>query len=214
MSRDFTIIVFISGRGSNLGSLIRNQANYRIIEIISDQAEAPGLALGAEFDIPTKVFPATGFSTSKARYAAMKEHCASRSPSLICLAGFMRIIPADFIEAFNGRLVNIHPSLLPLHPGLNTHERALAAGDSEHGCTVHFVDTGVDTGARISQAGCAVETSDTPDSLAGKVLALEHKLYPWTVNQIAAGNIALSGGKVIYSDDARFSAASLGFKLF
>src|SRR3990167_7088832 len=150
MKREFRVTVLISGRGSNLESLIKNARNYAISTIISDREDAPGLTFGEVYKIETMVRERKRYPSLKECKEAIYKAVRESSPDLIALAGFMHVVEPSFVKAFYGQLVNIHPSLLPKFPGLHTHQHALEAGEREHGCTVHFVDEGVDTGPIIA----------------------------------------------------------------
>ena len=214
MSRSPTsAVALISGRGSNLGSLLKNANDYQIVAIISDRADAAGLAYGKEYNVPTMSYPRAGFESLKAQKQAIYQAIENLKPELILLAGFMQIVAPEFVGRMFGKIVNIHPSLLPALPGLHTHERALQSQSKTHGCTVHFVDSGVDTGPIIAQAECIVTPDDTAETLRARVLTLEHALYPWVINQIGKSNIALDGKVVTYTDDARTTARACGFLL-
>lgn len=217
MPSHYNIVVLISGRGSNLRSLIEKAENYKIIAVLSNRAEAPGLEFAAQKGIPTFAFPQKSFLSLKAAKSALLSKVKELNPDLVCLAGFMQIIEPEFVDAFPGRIINIHPALLPKYPGLDTHARALAGGEKEHGCSVHVVDYGVDTGAIIAQASCRVEKTDTADTLANRVLEREHALYSWVVKNIASKEISLPeqrDSKLIgYSVELKSEAAQLGYKL-
>jgi phosphoribosylglycinamide formyltransferase-1 len=142
---------------------------------------------------------------------AVLDAARKTSPDIVALAGFMVVLQPDFVNEFSGRLINIHPSLLPKFPGLDTHRRALAAHEAEHGTSVHFVATGVDTGALIAQGKVPVLPSDSPEILAERTLKVEHQLYPWVVSNLAKGAIALRGDSVEYSDLVRSEAEEKGF---
>ncbi|NLF25606.1 MAG: phosphoribosylglycinamide formyltransferase [Deltaproteobacteria bacterium] len=204
MKNDFKVLVLISGRGSNLKALIDQAVDFRIIAVLSDEPDAKGLKFADEAGIPKHVFHVG----KKLLKQAILEKCREISPDLIALAGFMRILQPEFVREFYGKLVNIHPSLLPDLPGLNTHKRAIQAGINKHGCTVHYVDNGVDTGPIIAQSSCAVTPDDTEESLSAKVLALEHRLYPWVVNNIARGQIKLKRDKVWFGDDVKMDVTA------
>lgn len=210
MSRDFGVVVLISGRGSNLKVLIERAEHYKILAVISDNPEAPGLAYAKEASIPIHTFSKGDFSSKDELKRAIFEKAVELDPQLVALAGFMQIIPEYFVERFYGRLINIHPSLLPKFPGLNTHRRVIEAGDTFHGCTVHFVDKGVDTGPIIAHLGCVRWTPDTEEILAERVLVLEHKLYPWVVNLIAQDLIWLEDKSTRYDTTAVLSANHKG----
>jgi phosphoribosylglycinamide formyltransferase-1 len=187
------VAVLISGRGSNLKALIAGQANwpYRIAAVVSSVADAPGLALARDAGIPTGVLEPKGFA-GRAEYdlalAALIERYA---PRLVALAGFMRILTPELVERYAGRMLNIHPSLLPRHPGLHTHRRVLEAGETEHGATVHFVTAELDGGPRVIQVRAPVLPGDDADTLAARVLAGEHRIYPLAVGWFAAGRLRL-----------------------
>jgi phosphoribosylglycinamide formyltransferase-1 len=214
MTQACRVTVLISGRGSNLKALIQHQSDYKIAHVISDRTDAGGLQWAVEAGIPTSIVSRSEFPSLAAFKAGLLAAVTATQPDLVALAGFMVVLQPEFIDAFHGRLVNIHPSLLPSFPGLHTHERALEAKVREHGCTVHFVDSGVDTGPLIAQSSVPVEDSDSPDTLAARVLGKEHALYPWIVRAIARGDIHLSGRTVMYSDSARAEAQQLGAKIF
>jgi len=207
------VAVLISGRGSNLRNVIVHQNGYQVSAILSNTSSAPGLSFGAEFGIPTYAFDRAAFGAVKLVKSAIRQKLIELNPDLILLAGYMLIVEPELIALFPGRILNIHPALLPKFPGLDTHARALAANEREHGCTVHLVAPVVDAGPIIAQARVAVEPNDTPESLAAKVLLKEHALYPWVVQAIAAGGISLASGVPEISPTARAEALKLGFSL-
>ena len=213
MSPQFAIVVLISGRGSNLRSLIENSTHYRIAAVISNRSDALGLAVAKSSGIPAISIGRERFPSLTAQKEAIFKQVVEFSPDLVALAGFMQIVPTNFVNAFLGRLINIHPALLPKFPGLDTHRRALSANEKQHGCSVHYVDTGVDTGPIIAQAGCPILPGDTEDLLAARVLQHEHCLYPWVANQIASGNITFRSGAVEISPAARLDAFARSFTL-
>lgn len=214
MTKTARVTVLISGRGSNLKALIQHQSGYKITHVVTDKRDAGGLQWAAEAGIATSVVSRSEFPSLAAFKAGVLNAVASTQPDLVALAGFMVILQPEFIEAFQGKLINIHPSLLPMFPGLHTHERALEAKATHHGCTVHFVDSGVDTGPFIAQSSVPVKKDDSPDTLAARVLVQEHILYPWIVGAISRGEIHLSGRRVVYSDTARAEASQLGATIF
>lgn len=181
--------VLISGRGSNLQALIDASAapDYpaRIVLVISNEADAQGLARAQAAGIATQVISHRGHANRAAYDALLTEALETAGVGLVCLAGFMRILSAEFVHHWRGRLINIHPSLLPAYKGLDTHARALAAGEKVHGCTVHFVEPELDDGPIIAQARVPVLEDDTPDTLAARVLVEEHRLYPQAVRDFA-----------------------------
>jgi phosphoribosylglycinamide formyltransferase-1 len=201
MSERKNAVVLISGRGSNMKSLLENQNTFQIICVLSNRPEARGLETARGLGIKTIAFERKDFAAVQQQKAAIYAAVRELRPDLIFLAGYMQIIESEFVEEFSDRLVNIHPSILPDLPGLHTHERAISEGRNEHGCSVHFVDAGVDTGPVIAQAKCNVDTHDTADSLAEKVLKLEHKIFPWAANALAAGDIWLEK-RVVHSTKA------------
>ena len=214
MGEDGKVTVLLSGKGSNLKALIQHQYGYRINHVISDKADAGGLILARDAKIPTSVVSREEYPSLSAFKEAVRKTVADTQPGLVALAGFMVIVPPAFVESFDGRLINIHPSLLPNFPGLHTHDRALQEGAQEHGCTVHFVDAGMDTGPLIAQAKVPVLKGDTSDSLAARVLVQEHALYPWVVKNVVQGGIRLEGHSVIYSETVRAEATTKNFIIF
>ena len=214
MAKDFSVVVLLSGRGSNFESLASHAQCYEITKVISNKVDALGLKRAAELGIPTASFSQKDAGSVTAQKDAIYSAALSENPDLIVLAGYMQILEPEFVRENFGKIINIHPSLLPKYPGLDTHQRAIDSGDSTHGCSVHFVDVEVDTGPIIAQAPCTIEPGDTPDSLSQKLLTYEHKLYPWCVNQIATGEITLGEErKVHYTAASRQSANENGFLL-
>lgn len=186
------VAILISGGGSNMVALCRDMAvNHpaRPVLVASNDPNAGGLAKAAAMGIATAAVDHRTFKGDRAAFeAALLAPILAARPDILCLAGFMRILTADFIRAFEGRMLNIHPSLLPAYPGLHTHERALAAGDAEAGCTVHEVTAELDAGPILGQARVPVLPTDTPDTLAARVLIMEHRLYPAVLRRFAAGD--------------------------
>jgi phosphoribosylglycinamide formyltransferase-1 len=170
-------------------------AAYSVAHVFADRADAAGLDTARGMGVPTRVLsPAK--DVDRAVYdEALAEAIAACSPSLIALAGFMRILTPRFVQRFNGRILNIHPSLLPKYPGLHTHRRAIEAGDREHGATVHFVTEELDRGPRIIQAQVAVAADDTEAALGERVLAQEHRIYPLAVSWHSAGRLRYQAGQ-------------------
>jgi phosphoribosylglycinamide formyltransferase-1 len=187
------VAVLISGRGSNMQALVEaaTAPDYpaEIIGIFSNKADAAGLAFAASRGIPTAIVSHKDFATREAFDAALDEVLRHWRTDIVCLAGFMRIFSSGFAEQWAGKMLNIHPSLLPLFRGLHTHEQALAAGATEHGCTVHLVTPGLDEGPTLAQARVPVLPGDTPESLAARILIEEHKLYPATLAAFIRGDI-------------------------
>ncbi|MEZ2129182.1 MULTISPECIES: phosphoribosylglycinamide formyltransferase [unclassified Sinorhizobium] len=195
------VVVFISGSGSNMMALVQaaRAADYpaEIVGVISDKADAGGLAKASAEGIPTFAFVRRDYSSKEAHEAAIFETLDTLSPDILCLAGYMRLLSAAFIQRYEGRILNIHPSLLPLFPGLHTHQRALDAGMRIAGCTVHFVNEGMDEGPSIGQAAVPVLAGDTSDSLAARVLTVEHQLYPQSLRLVAEGKVRMEGEKAV-----------------
>ncbi|GGD85869.1 phosphoribosylglycinamide formyltransferase [Aureimonas endophytica] len=185
------VAVLISGRGSNMMALVEaaRQPDFpgEIVAVLADKPEAAGLAFAAEAGIEGRAFPRRDYGSKAEHEAAFVAAIEAARADIVCLAGFMRLLSADFVERYRGRLINIHPSLLPKFPGLDTHGRAIAAGESEHGCTVHFVTAEMDAGPAIAQARVPVLPGDTPDSLAARVLKEEHRLYPQALATVLRG---------------------------
>jgi formyltetrahydrofolate-dependent phosphoribosylglycinamide formyltransferase len=187
------VAILISGRGSNMEALIRaaEAPDYpaEIVGVLSNKAEAGGLAFARAKGIATAVHSHRDFATREAFDAALDAVLRAWRTDIVCLAGFMRVLTPGFVAGWEGRMLNIHPSLLPAFQGLHTHERALAAGVAEHGCTVHFVTAGLDDGPPILTARVPVLASDTPESLAARVLVEEHRIYPEALAMVARGEV-------------------------
>lgn len=195
------VVVFISGGGSNMLALVAaaKAADFpaKIVGVISDKADAGGLAKAADEGIPAFAFVRKDYASKEAHEAAIFEALDTLSPDILCLAGYMRLLSATFIQRYEGRMINIHPSLLPLFPGLHTHQRAIDAGMRIAGCTVHFVTEGMDEGPVIGQAAVPVLSGDTADTLAGRVLTVEHQLYPQALRLFAEGKVRMEDGKAV-----------------
>lgn len=191
-------VILISGSGSNLQAFIDrlhpDQAN--IVAVISNRADAFGLQRAARAGIPTAVLDHRNFPDRASYDQALAELIDSYTPALVVLAGFMRILTPDFVTHYHGRLLNIHPSLLPRYTGLHTHQRALEAGDREHGATVHFVTEELDGGPAIIQSHVPVLTDDTVETLAERVRQTEHRLYPLAAMLCISGRVQLVDGQV------------------
>jgi phosphoribosylglycinamide formyltransferase 1 len=189
------VAILISGRGSNMTALVEaaRVPDYpaEIVGVLSNRADATGLQYAWLAGIPTAVQPHRDYPTKAAFEAAIDGILADWRADIVCLAGFMRLLSPEFCTRWARRLINIHPSLLPKHKGLHTHDAALAAGDAEHGCTVHFVTPGMDEGPIIAQSRVPVLTGDTAESLAARVLVEEHKLYPRALAMLASGEVRL-----------------------
>jgi phosphoribosylglycinamide formyltransferase-1 len=192
--------ILISGRGSNLLALARAVGEGRITEaeiavVISDQRDAPGLALAAERGLETLVIERCG-RTRESHDAEIIAALRAHRVELVCLAGYMRLLSPAFIEAFRGRTLNIHPSLLPAFPGLDAQRQALAHGVKWTGCTVHFVDETLDGGPIIAQRAVPVHDDDTVETLAARILLEEHRLYPEALALVTSGNYEIDGRRV------------------
>lgn len=191
------VAILISGRGSNMVALLEAAAHpdypAEIALVVSNRADAAGLDRARDMGVPVAVVPSRGRGREafEAELAAVLDKAGI---TLLALAGFMRVLTPGFVAAWEGRMINIHPSLLPAFPGLDTHARALAGGVRLHGCTVHLVSAGVDEGPIIAQAAVPVLMHDTPESLAARVLEQEHRLYPAALAWLAAGRVRVSGG--------------------
>ncbi|KAB7623206.1 phosphoribosylglycinamide formyltransferase [Alkalilimnicola sp. S0819] len=191
------VVVLISGSGSNLQAFIdgRDEGSLPIDirAVISNKPEAYGLVRAEQAGIPTRVLPHRDFDSREAYDEALRAMIDEVAPELVILAGFMRILSTGFVDHYQGRLINIHPSLLPAFRGLDTHQRALAAGVREHGCSVHFVTPDLDAGPVIVQGPVAVHDNDDPQSLAERVHGQEHRVYPLAVRWLAEGRVEMRG---------------------
>jgi len=202
------IVVLISGRGSNLEAVLRAQSQQqwesrlggRVAAVISNEPEARGLQIAAEHGVPAQVLAHRAFASRGAFDAALRALIDAQEPALVVLAGFLRVLTPAFVAHYEGRMINIHPSLLPAFTGLHTHQRALDAGVRVHGTTVHFVSGELDAGAIIAQAALAVEPGEDEAVLAGRVLALEHVLLPRCIAWLLEGRVRLQGGRVQTGD--------------
>lgn len=203
------IVVLLSGRGSNFQSLLNasltGELSGSIDLVVSNRPQAGGLAIANNANIDTALIDHQAYATRDAFDADLAGVIDSVIPDLIVLAGFMRILTQSFVSQFAGRLLNIHPSLLPLYPGLNTHQRALDNGDTHAGATVHYVTGELDGGPSVIQAKVPIESGDTKDRLADRILQVEHQIYPQAVNWHLSGRLALRNG-VLYKDSVPLPA--------
>jgi phosphoribosylglycinamide formyltransferase-1 len=186
------VAVLISGRGSNMTALVEAakapDCPYAVVLVLSNKPEAEGLALAAEAGVPTLAIDHRPFGTDReAHERALDAALRAAGAEYVALAGYMRVLTPYLVETWAGRMINIHPSLLPRYPGLDTHRRAIAAGDTEAGCTAHLVTVGVDEGPVVDQAAVPIQPEDTPETLAARVLAAEHALYPRALAKLVAG---------------------------
>ena len=195
-----SIVSLISGRGSNFEAIYKaakaKSWDVRFTGLIANQPEAKGLEFAKSVGIPTAVIDHRSYPSRDAFDEALIEQIDAFGADLVVLAGFMRILTPGFIQHYEGRMMNIHPSLLPRFPGLHTHERALEAGDRVHGATVHFVSAGVDEGPIICQSEVPVLATDTPSELAARVLKTEHQIYPLAVEWFIQGRLQIAGNRV------------------
>lgn len=200
------VVILISGRGSNMEAIVqacqREGWAARIAAVISNKSDASGLAFAARHGIPTAVVPHTQFASREAFDAELARVIDGFAPDLVVLAGFMRILTEGFVRHYEGRLLNIHPSLLPAFPGLHTHRRAIEAGCKLAGATVHFVTPELDHGPIVAQAAVAVLPDDTEDTLADRVLRHEHVIYPQAVRWFVEGQLAIEQGVVRHAAGA------------
>ncbi|MGH1469651.1 MAG: phosphoribosylglycinamide formyltransferase [Cellvibrionaceae bacterium] len=199
------VVVLISGGGTNLQAIIDGQKNgdlpIEIIAVISNRPNVKGLERASHADIPAETIDHKDFSTRESFDEALINIIDQHSPDLIVLAGFMRILTPEFVSHYLGKLINIHPSLLPKYPGLHTHKRAIEAGDKEHGVTVHFVTEELDGGPPILQAKVPIIEGDTPDSLAQRLLTQEHVIYPLAVKWFAQKKLQLKNGRAYLDNE-------------
>ncbi|WP_341501596.1 phosphoribosylglycinamide formyltransferase [Gallaecimonas sp. GXIMD4217] len=201
MGHKAALVVLISGSGSNLQAIMdacaRGEIDAEVVGVVSNKADAFGLERAAKAGIPTRVLSHRDYQDRESYDDALVGVVNGFGPDLVILAGFMRILTPVFVNAFEGRLLNIHPSLLPKYRGLNTHQRALDAGDSEHGVSVHFVTAELDGGPVILQAKVPVYAGDTAEDLAEKVHFQEHRIYPLVVRWFVDGRLQMRDGKAI-----------------
>lgn len=209
-------VILISGRGTNMQALIdavrERSLDAEIVRVISNRPRAAGLERAENAGIETTVLDHRAFADRASFDEALANEIDAARPDLVVLAGFMRIFTPGFVEHFRGRMINIHPALLPRYPGLHTHQRVLEAGDAEHGASVHFVTEEVDGGPVIIEAELAVSRNDTEDDLDARVLALEHRILPTTVHWFAGGRLELRDDHV-WLDGEPLGARGVIFRL-
>ena len=194
-----SIVILISGRGSNMQALLEAKLPCRVAAVVSNRADAGGLKIAQAHGIPAVVLNHRDYADRNSFDAALAETIDAFHPNFVVLAGFMRILGADFVAHYHGKLLNIHPSLLPAYGGLNTHARALHDGVRIHGCTVHFVSSDLDHGPIIIQAAVPVLPDDTEQALAARVLREEHRIYPQAVSWLCTNQIELNEhGRVVF----------------
>ena len=195
------VVVLLSGRGSNFQAIAEANLPIDIVAVISNRPQAGGLAYAREKGLTAIAFDHTEHADREVFDGLLADEIERHQPDLVVLAGYMRILSPAFIARFEGRLLNIHPSLLPSFPGLKTHERALAEGVKVHGCTVHFVTAKLDHGPIVIQAAVPVRADDTAATLAARVLVQEHRIYPQAVRWFAEGRLVNNHGRVNLKDD-------------
>jgi phosphoribosylglycinamide formyltransferase-1 len=193
--------VLLSGRGSNFRAIAEANLPVEIVAVISNRPQAVGLAYARTHGLTAVALDHTAHPDRESFDALLADEIDRHQPDLVVLAGYMRILSPAFIARYEGRLLNIHPSLLPMFPGLKTHERALAEGVKIHGCTVHFVTTQLDHGPIVIQAAVPVRSDDTADTLAARVLTQEHRIYPQAIRWFAEGRLVNLHGRVNLKDD-------------
>ena len=190
------IVILISGRGSNMQAILEAKLPVQVAAVIANKEDAGGLQTAASLGIATAVLSHKGYPSREAFDAELARLIDSYQPDLVVLAGFMRILSADLVRHFAGRMINIHPSLLPKYQGLHTHQRAIEAGDDEHGASVHFVTEELDGGPVILQARVPIFEGDTADEVAARVQAQEHSIYPLVVRWFCEGRLQMVDGAV------------------
>lgn len=212
MSAHRRVGILISGRGSNMKALIEaaSQPGYpaRIVTVISNRPDAPGLAAARNAGIGTLVLPHRNYPDRAAFDAALDDALHAEKVEIVCLAGFMRLFTSEFVEKWRGRMLNIHPSLLPSFPGLHPQQQALDAGVRFSGCTVHFVTPEMDSGPIIAQAAVPVHPGDNAATLEARILQAEHRLYPMALTLVATGKARMAGERTALDDVTSLDAAA------
>jgi phosphoribosylglycinamide formyltransferase-1 len=203
------IVILISGRGSNMQAILEARLPLQVAAVISNDPQAGGLATAQKHGIATRAVDHRTYANRAAFDAALATEVDTFKPDLVVLAGFMRILTGDFVNHYRGRLINIHPSLLPSFTGLNTHRRALEAGVKVHGCTVHFVTPELDHGPIVIQAAVPVVDGDNEDTLAARVLAEEHRIYPQALRWFCEGRLEITPQGTVKVKAARGAGGAL-----
>ena len=207
------LVILISGRGSNMEAILRAAADPaypgQVVAVIANRPDAKGLETAKAAGIATAALDHKAYPSREAFDAALAEAIDAHAPDLVILAGFMRILSEGFVRHYEGRLINIHPSLLPSFPGLHTHQRAIEEGCRIHGCTVHFVTPALDHGPAIVQAAVPVLEGDDEATLAARVLVQEHQVYPAAVAWFCQGRLRLEGSRVLLQDNPAATNAAL-----
>jgi phosphoribosylglycinamide formyltransferase 1 len=209
------IVILISGRGSNMQALLEAKLPCRIAAVISNRADAEGLGIAKAHGIPTSVVEHQNYADRDSFDTALAKSIDAFNPDFVVLAGFMRILSAGFVARYHGKLINIHPSLLPAYGGLNTHARALQDGVKIHGCTVHFVTSNLDHGPIIIQAAVPVLGDDTKQTLAARVLREEHRIYAQAIRWLCKDNVMLNEqgqAKLLHRKQSGFTLVSPGLE--
>jgi phosphoribosylglycinamide formyltransferase-1 len=200
-SEPMGIVVLISGSGTNLQAILdaagRGDLPVRVLAVISDQPDAHGLQRGRDAGVVSECIDARGYPDRASYDTALGERLAALHPGLVVLAGFMRILSPPLVQQWSGRMLNIHPSLLPAYRGLHTHRRVLEAGERYHGTSVHFVTEELDGGPVVVQARLAVRSGDTAEALQARIQALEHRIYPEVIGWFATGRLRMQGERVM-----------------
>ncbi|PSH68035.1 phosphoribosylglycinamide formyltransferase [Phyllobacterium brassicacearum] len=198
------VAVLISGRGSNMSALIEAAKNAdfpaEIVAVIANKSDAGGLDAARAQGIQAYAIPNRDYASKQQHETAVSEALHAAKADIVCLAGYMRLLSPEFVREWEGKMLNIHPSLLPLFRGLHTHDQALEAGVRVHGCTVHFVTAGMDEGPIIAQTAVPVKTGDTADSLTERVLSVEHETYARALALVATGKAKMENGRTVFSD--------------
>ena len=201
--KPLSIAILISGRGSNMLQLARHIDRHDLaseIVLVAANQDCVGLAEAAKRNLPTACVDRAAFDDRAAQETALGDHIEAAGADWICLAGYMAVLSVAFVTRFAGRIINIHPSLLPAHKGLHTHQRALDAGDTRHGASVHIVTPALDDGPLILQAGLSLSEKENAESLAARVLVLEHALYPFVLETLVSGHLVIQDGMVHWRD--------------
>jgi len=216
MSLPLKLVVLISGNGSNLGAIIREiqqgKLDAQIVQVISNRPDAYGLTRAKDANIPTTIINHEDYDSRESFDKSLSQAIDQYQPDLVVLAGFMRILSDEFVEHYMGRLINIHPSLLPKYQGLNTHQRVLEAGETEHGVTVHYVIPELDSGPVILQASIPVLESDDAKSLKTRIHQVEHLVYPEAIRRIASGQVTFRNN-VVYFNNQPISSEQCQFAI-
>jgi phosphoribosylglycinamide formyltransferase-1 len=200
------LVILISGRGTNMQAILAARLPATVAAVISNEPQAAGLSIAQQYGVATRIVDHRAFADRAQFDAMLAREIDALRPDLVVLAGFMRILRSDFVERYSGRLMNVHPSLLPAFTGLNTHRRALASGVKVHGCTVHLVTSELDSGPIVAQAAVPVLRDDSEDTLAARVLAQEHRIYPQAIRWFCEDRIEVTQHGLVCVKGARAPA--------